>query len=86
MTDDTPNPDVKKFNIGRDVCGENIVKDYPNAQSATDSELAQSLFTHSDVAAVMFGSNFISVTKKSDADWASLRIDIIDIIANNRII
>jgi Fe-S cluster biogenesis protein NfuA len=83
MTDDTPNPDVKKFNIGRDVCGENIVKDYPNAESATDSELAQSLFTHSDVVAVMFGSNFISVTKKSDADWASLRIDIIDIITDH---
>lgn len=83
ITDDTPNPDVKKFNIGRDVCGVGIVKDYPNAESTTDSELAQSLFTHTGVAGVMFGSDFISVTKKVDSDWKDLRIDIIDIITDH---
>ena len=83
ITDDTPNPDVKKFNIGREICGIGIVKDYPNAESATDSELAQNLLIHNCISAVMFGSNFISVTKKSDAEWQGLRIDIIDIITDH---
>ncbi len=83
ITDDTPNPDVKKFNIGRDVCGVGIVKDYTNAEQATDSELAQNLLAHPSVGGVMFGSDFISVTKKPDTDWKDLRIDIIDIITDH---
>lgn len=83
ITDDTPNPDVKKFNVGREICNIGIVKDYPNAESANDSELAQSLFAHQSVKAVMFGSDFISVTKLSDVDWKELRIDIIDIITDH---
>ncbi|MFT6071790.1 MAG: Fe-S cluster biogenesis protein NfuA [Alphaproteobacteria bacterium] len=83
MTDDTPNPDVKKFNVGRDVCGMGIVKDYTNAEAAQDSELAQSLFAHEHIKAVMFGSNFISVTKIDDANWETLRLDVIDIITDH---
>lgn len=83
ITDDTPNPDVKKFNVGRDVCGVGIVKDYPNLESANDSELAQNLLMNAHITSVMFGSNFISVTKKPQSDWQDLRIDIIDIITDH---
>lgn len=83
MTDDTPNPNVKKFNIGRDICGAGQVKDYPNAEAASDSELAQSLFSHPEVVAVMFGSDFISVTKPDNSDWQTLRLDVIDIITDH---
>jgi len=85
MTDDTPNPDVKKFNVGREVCTFGTVRNYTHPDEASDSELAQSLFAHPHIKAVMFGHDFISVTKDSqnDVDWKSLRLDVIDIITDH---
>jgi Fe-S cluster biogenesis protein NfuA len=86
ITDDTPNPNVKKFNIGRDVCNIErlgFVRNYPDATTATDSALAQSLFVLVGVESVMFGKDFISVTKNDDMSWQDLRIDVIDVITDH---
>jgi Fe-S cluster biogenesis protein NfuA len=72
QTEDTPNPNTLKFLPGRNVMGEGAVADFPDAEAAERSPLANALFGIPDVSRVFFGSDFISVTK-SDADWKHLK-------------
>lgn len=63
QTQSTPNPQSLMFLPGKTVM-ENGSKMFPNARSAMVSPLATRLFTLDGVSAVLFGSDFITVTKK----------------------
>ncbi len=71
QTEATPNPATLKFLPGRPVL-ESGTLEMRSAESAARSPLAQRLFAIPDVAAVMLGQDFISVTKK-DGDWNHLK-------------
>jgi len=71
QTESTPNPATLKFLPGRDVLGQGIA-DFPTRESAAKSPLAQRLFEIDGVSGVMFGSDFVTVTK-SGSDWAQLK-------------
>lgn len=71
QTESTPNPATLKFLPGRDVLGQGIA-DFPTRESAAKSPLAQRLFEIEGVSGVMFGSDFVTVTK-SGADWPQLK-------------
>ncbi|MCS7019952.1 MAG: NifU family protein [Cytophagales bacterium] len=70
-TEAVPNPNAMKFVANTMlVANEEVVKDYPDAASATDSPLAQELFKFPFVQRVFIASNFVTITKDEASDWA----------------
>jgi Fe-S cluster biogenesis protein NfuA len=68
QTEATPNPATLKFLPGRIVMPGGTA-DFPSAESAGRSPLAQTLFAIEGVSGVFFGSDFITVTKGGDHEW-----------------
>lgn len=81
-TESTPNPATLKFLPGRAVLGAGSA-DFPTVQGAADSPLAQSLFAVAGVTRVFLGADFVTVTKDDDADWASLKPQLLGVIADH---
>ena len=73
QTEPTPNPDTLKFLPGKDVAGSGGPFDFPDAESATPSPLAETLFTVTGVTRVFLGADFVSITKAAEADWAHVK-------------
>ena len=72
QTEQTPNPASLKFLPGRAVLAKGTA-DFPNAESAGNSPLAQRLFGVEGVAGVFLGADFVTVTKADDQDWLALK-------------
>jgi Fe-S cluster biogenesis protein NfuA len=72
QTEQTPNPATLKFLPGTTVLGSGSA-DYSDAASAGNSPLATKLFAVSGVASVYLGSDFITVGKADQADWAQIK-------------
>ncbi|NBV93976.1 MAG: NifU family protein [Methylocystaceae bacterium] len=71
QTETTPNPATLKFLPGQSVLGQGALEFHePNA--AEKAPLAQALLGIKGVKAVMYGSDFVSVTK-DETDWAHLK-------------
>ncbi|KAM7429726.1 nifu-like protein [Porites harrisoni] len=84
---ETPNPNSLKFVPGEQVLESGTVN-FPNSQSAFCSPLARSLFRITGVQGVMFGPDFITVTKtEDDVEWSVLKPEIfasiMDFFASN---
>jgi Fe-S cluster biogenesis protein NfuA len=74
QTEDTPNPATLKFLPGRDVAGEGATPiEFTRGSDVSSAPLAEMLFMIPDVTRLMFGSDFISVTKSEDSQWKHLR-------------
>ena len=71
QTESTPNPATLKFLPGRVVLGEGAA-DFPTRASAVRSPLAMRLFEIAGVSGVMFGPDFITVTK-AGVEWPELK-------------
>lgn len=71
QTETTPNPATLKFLPGRPVLGEGTL-DLRDPEMATQSPLAEKLFSIEGVNGVFFGHDFITVTKQT-GDWAHLK-------------
>jgi Fe-S cluster biogenesis protein NfuA len=71
QTEATPNPATLKFLPGRPVL-ESGTLDMADRDSAAQSPLAAALFAIPTVGRVMFGSDFISVTK-TDGEWQQIK-------------
>ena len=71
QTESTPNPATLKFLPGRDVLGTGTA-DFPTREAAQKSPLALRLFDIEGVGGVMFGADFITVTK-TQGDWPQLK-------------
>lgn len=70
-TEAVPNPNAMKFVANTMLAAnEEVVKDYPDAASATDSPLAQELFKFPFVQRVFITNNFVTITKDEASDWA----------------
>ena len=78
QTETTPNPTTLKFIPGQEVLATGSA-DFPNAEAASRSPLAQRLFEVDNVERVFFGTDFISVTK-SDGEWPHLKPAILGVI------
>ncbi|UFN47030.1 NifU family protein [Roseomonas sp. OT10] len=72
-TEPTPNPATLKFLPGQDVLGARGTADFPDADSAERSPLAERLFRLDGVARVFLGADFVTVTKADGTDWQSLK-------------
>lgn len=83
-TERTPNPATLKFLVGQIVMPEGSAE-YATAEAAeTGSPLAAALFTLGDVERVLFGHDFISVTKaESSADWSYLKPQVLGVLVDH---
>ncbi|VDN04122.1 unnamed protein product [Thelazia callipaeda] len=79
---ETPNPATLKFNPGRAVLGKGKgTLDFFNFSSAKKSPLAMKLFRIDGVKSILFGSDYITITKKDESDeWAVLKPEIFAIL------
>jgi Fe-S cluster biogenesis protein NfuA len=78
QTEPTPNPATLKFLPGQTVL-ESGALEYRTIESAAASPLAEALLSLEGVAAVMFGQDFVSVTK-TDKEWAHLKPAVLGVI------
>ncbi|CAJ0868861.1 hypothetical protein AMST5_02084 [freshwater sediment metagenome] len=71
QTEATPNPATLKFLPGQTVLGQGAME-FRSPEAAAKAPLAQALLEIEGVEAVMYGGDFVSVTKK-DGEWAHLK-------------
>ena len=76
QTEDTPNPLTIKFLPGKEVMKSGTA-DFRKKELSENSPLASRLFEIEGVDGVFLGSDFISVTKKKDEEWFSLKPSIL---------
>ena len=79
QTEATPNPLTLKFLPGREVL-KNGTADFPSADEAERSPLAQRLFQVDGVAGVFLGHDFVSITKGEASDWYQMKPALLGII------
>jgi len=71
-----PNPNSLKFVVNRMLMEEGKSYDFPDAESAKLAPLAQELFHLEYVDRVFYMSNFVTVTKKGEAEWIEIQNEI----------
>lgn len=69
-TEQTPNPATMKFMVNKLLI--NGSEDFATKESAEHSPFAKELFKFSFVNGVFFASNFVTITKTEDTDWADV--------------
>ncbi len=67
----TPNPHTLKFMLSQLLIESGSI-DFTNPEKAATSPLAKALFEINGVTGVLIGVNFVSVSKSTQVDWASL--------------
>ncbi len=72
----TPNPATRKFLPGRTVM-EAGGRDFPNADAAEASPLAEALFATGMVDGVYFGRDFVSVSAAPTVEWDQLEPEVL---------
>lgn len=82
QTEQTPNPITLKFVPGCEVMSEGTA-DFTDKKGAANSPLAKRLFAVEGVRAVFFGSNFVTVTKSNDVEWAVIKAEILQAITEH---
>jgi hypothetical protein len=75
----SPNEHALKFTIGQPAI-ESGHKTYANAEAAEESPVAKALFGLEGVASVFLMADFITVTKKPEANWDNLQSAAVEII------
>ena len=72
QTESTPNPATLKFLPGQTVL-EAGTADFPSAETAEKSPLAQRVFAVDGVTGVFFGHDFVTVTKADPVEWDHIK-------------
>lgn len=70
----TPNPNAFKFNV--DLTLSKKPKNFPDAASVNDDPLAGKLFEVEGVDSVFYLQDFITVSKKEDAEWEHVMTEV----------
>jgi Fe-S cluster biogenesis protein NfuA len=78
----TPNPATRKFLPGRTVM-QSGGRDFPNADAAEASPLAEALFATGMVDGVYFGRDFVSVSAAPTVEWEQLEADVLSILLDH---
>ena len=78
----TPNPATRKFLPGRTVM-ETGGRDFPNADAAEASPLAEALFATGMVDGVYFGRDFVSVSAAPTVEWDQLEPEVLSVLLDH---
>jgi Fe-S cluster biogenesis protein NfuA len=82
QTEATPNPNTLKFLPGMPVMREGTAF-FTAREEAGRSPLARGLFAQDEVTAVFLTSDFITVTKRAEAEWSLLKPALLAIIMDH---
>src|SRR5258706_10246720 len=82
QTEATPNPGVLKFLPGRELLNSGT-REFPDAAAGEASPLAKALFAIDGVTRVFFATDFLTVSKAADEDWAYLKAPILAAIMDH---
>lgn len=83
QTEETPNPNALKFFPGSEVSPESPVFFNSPEDALHKSSLALKIFQISNIDAVFYGLDFITVTKSNDADWTILKPEILMVVMDH---
>lgn len=84
QTATTPNEDALKFLPSQDVLGEGKGSiEFLSGREAHSSPLARKLFAVDGVRSVMFGANFITVSKDTESPWTVLKPEIFSLLTEH---
>ena len=72
QTESTPNPATLKFLPGQSVM-DNGTADFPSADTASASPLAERLFAVNGVSGVFLGRDFVTITKDEGSEWDHIK-------------
>ncbi|WP_421873446.1 NifU family protein [Marinoscillum sp.] len=72
-TESNPNPNSLKFVVNFLLLPEGVSRDFPDKESAKEAPLASELFDFPYVKRVFYMSNFVTVTKAEDVEWAEVK-------------
>jgi hypothetical protein len=75
----TPNPNAMKFVLDRRVWEQPL--SFFTADAAQSHPLASELFTIPGVCGLLFLGDFITVSKKPEAQWASIKSNVRRVLA-----
>lgn len=75
-TESNPNPNSLKFVVNFLLLPEGVSRDFPSKESASEAPLASELFDFPYVNRVFYMSNFVTVTKSEDIEWAEVKHEI----------
>ena len=78
----TPNPATRKFLPGQTVM-EMGGRDFPNADAAEASPLAEALFSTGMVDGVYFGRDFVSVSAAPTVEWDQLEPEVLSVLLDH---
>ncbi len=78
----TPNPATRKFLPGRSVMDAGG-RDFPTADAAEASPLAEALFSTGMVDGVYFGRDFVSVSAAPTVEWDQLEPEVLSILLDH---
>ena len=78
----TPNPATRKFLPGRTVMATGG-RDFPNADAAEASPLAEALFATGMVDGVYFGRDFVSVSAAPTVEWDQLEPEVLSVLLDH---
>tara|TARA_Y100000590_G_scaffold220171_1_gene249236 strand:+ start:1237 stop:1797 length:561 start_codon:yes stop_codon:yes gene_type:complete len=81
QTEITPNPLTLKFIPGRIVMDDGTLF-FKNIEEAKDSPFAKKLFNIEGIEGVFFGSDFITITKKQEVNWDTLKPLVLGVISD----
>lgn len=73
----TPNPNTLRFVVNRELLSSGS-RDFPNLESAKGQPLPAALFEIEHVAGVLIGTDFITVTKKSNIEWPVAAVPVVE--------
>ena len=76
QVNNTPNPDALKFIVPTRWL--EFIWECSNLETAKKSNLAKQLWEIEGVVYLMFGSDFVLVTKKPDALWELIQVEVVD--------
>ena len=79
QTEATPNPATLKFLPGETVMPAGTA-DFPTAEAAGRSPLAERLFAVDGVTGVFLGGDFVTVTKDGDREWYLMKPAVLGVI------
>lgn len=81
-TERTPNPATRKFLPGQTVMDAGS-RDFPTAEAAEASPLAEALFATGLIDGVFFGRDFISVSAAPGVHWEALEPEVLGILLDH---
>ncbi|MGL4543565.1 MAG: NifU family protein [Polymorphobacter sp.] len=83
-TERTPNPATLKFLAGQSILAEGSAEFATSEAAEAASPLAAALFALGDVERVLFGTDFIAVTKaEGAADWVHLKPQVLGVLVDH---